>query len=262
VFDLFSNFHENLSNSPIIEVKSLARVPSFIDNINIYWAMKNQEISTSHETGVSSNKHHNDRRELVDLTGSVYSTIPSGFKPVFTFASEELPGKDREDVTVIDKVDSTSTKNGEVVIGTETWEPFTWYTRHRQEIFTLILRPTETTSSDIDILSIISHLTLPGPTPTTSSEELTSSSSTSPSLAFPTAAEPPNTSLSTAEWVLVLAAALFLLFLSIIATVFMKLRSHPRHNQINNIQLDNAPFENAYTEPLQREEPAPVVWKS
>ncbi|RKK16936.1 hypothetical protein BFJ70_g3832 [Fusarium oxysporum] len=150
--------------------------------------MEKQESPTSHGTDLSSKNHHNDCRELVDLTGSVYSTIPSGFKPVLTFASEDLPGKDREDVAVIDKVDGTSTKNGVVVIGTETWEPFTWYTRHKHQTFTLVLRPTETTSSDVDILSIISHLTLPDATPTTSSEELTSSSSTSESLVIPTAA--------------------------------------------------------------------------
>ncbi|KAF5258895.1 hypothetical protein FOXYS1_10509 [Fusarium oxysporum] len=138
--------------------------------------MEKQESPTSHGTDLSSKNHHNDCRELVDLTGSVYSTIPSGFKPVLTFASEDLPGKDREDVAVIDKVDGTSTKNGVVVIGTETWEPFTWYTRHKHQTFTLVLRPTETTSSDVDILSIISHLTLPDATPTTSSEELTSRS--------------------------------------------------------------------------------------
>ncbi|KAK2478191.1 hypothetical protein H9L39_10679 [Fusarium oxysporum f. sp. albedinis] len=65
--------------------------------------MEKQESPTSHGTDLSSKNHHNDCRELVGLTGSVYSTIPSGFKPVLTFASEDPPGKDREDVTVIDK---------------------------------------------------------------------------------------------------------------------------------------------------------------
>ncbi|KAH7169025.1 hypothetical protein DER46DRAFT_658652 [Fusarium sp. MPI-SDFR-AT-0072] len=204
--------------------------------------MKNQEASASHGTDLSSKNHHNDRRELVDLTGSVYSTIPSGFKPVLTFASEDLPGNDREGVTVIDKVDGTSTKNGVVVISTETWEPFTWYTRHKHGTFTLVLRPTETRSSDIDILSLISQLTLPDATPTTSSEELTSSSSTSESLAIPTA-EPSNGSLSAAGWAFVLVTAVFVLVLSIMVTVFIMHRSHSRHNQNNfNIQLDNAPF--------------------
>ncbi|KAF5988627.1 hypothetical protein FCOIX_385 [Fusarium coicis] len=78
--------------------------------------MENQEISTSHGTDPSSKNHHNDPRELVDLTGNVYSTIPSGFEPVLTFASEYLPGNDREDVTVIGKVDSTSIKDGVIVI--------------------------------------------------------------------------------------------------------------------------------------------------
>ncbi|KAM0086216.1 hypothetical protein ACKRZS_001399 [Fusarium odoratissimum] len=225
--------------------------------------MEKQESPTSRGTDLSSKNHHNDCRELVDLTGSVYSTIPSGFKPVLTFASEDLPGKDREDVTVIDKVDGTSTKNGVVVIGTETWEPFTWYTRHKHQTFTLVLRPTETTSSDVDILSIISHLTLPDATPTTSSEELTSSSSTSESLVIPTAAEPSNGSLSAGGWIFVLVAAVFLLFLSIMATMFIILRSRSRHNQDNfNIQLDNAPFEHTYMEPAQPVQPAPAIWKS
>ncbi|EXM35467.1 hypothetical protein RAB80_010742 [Fusarium oxysporum f. sp. vasinfectum] len=225
--------------------------------------MENQESPTSHGTDLSSKNHHDDCRELVDLTGSVYSTIPSGFKPVLTFASEDLPGKDREDVTVIDKVDGTSTKNGVVVIGTETWEPFTWYTRHKHQTFTLVLRPTETTSSDVDILSIISHLTLPDATPTTSSEELTSSSSTSESLVIPIAAEPSNGSLSAGGWIFVLVAAVVLLFLSTMATMFIILRSRSRHNQDNfNIQLDNAPFEHTYTEPAQPVQPAPAIWKS
>ncbi|WKT47828.1 hypothetical protein QSH57_012733 [Fusarium oxysporum f. sp. vasinfectum] len=225
--------------------------------------MEKQKSPTSHGTDLSSKNHHDDCRELVDLTGSVYSTIPSGFKPVLTFASEDLPGKDREDVTVIDKVDGTSTKNGVAVIGTETWEPFTWYTRHKDQTFTLVLRPTETTSSDVDILSIISHLTLPDATPTTSSEELTSSSSTSESLVIPIAAEPSNGSLSAGVWIFVLVAAVVLLFLSTMATMFIILRSRSRHNQDNfNIQLDNAPFEHTYTEPAQPVQPAPAIWKS
>ncbi|KAI7761440.1 hypothetical protein LZL87_002255 [Fusarium oxysporum] len=242
VFDLFSNLHEHLPNSPIVQVKGLACFPYTIGNIKIYYIMKNQETSASHGTDLSSKNHHNDRRELVDLTGSVYSTIPSGFKPVLTFASEDLPGNDREGVTVIDKVDGTSTKNGVVVISTETWEPFTWYTRHKHDTFTLVLRPTETRSNDTDILSLISQLTLPDATPTTSSEELTSSSSTSESLAIPTA-KPSNGSLSAAGWAFVLVTAVFVLVLSIMVTVFIMHRSHSRHNQNNfNIQLDNAPF--------------------
>ncbi|KAF5576657.1 hypothetical protein FPCIR_12482 [Fusarium pseudocircinatum] len=182
--------------------------------------MENQVISASYRTYSSSKNHHNDPRELVDLTGSVYSTIPSGFEPVFTFASEDLPGKDREDVTAIDKADSTSIKDGVIVIGTETWEPFTWYTRHKHETFTLVLRPTETTSSDNEILSIISHLTLPDATPTTLSEELTSSSPTSESSTFLTA-ESSNSCLSAGAWTFILIMALFLLVLSVIIVVLL-----------------------------------------
>ncbi|KAF4493727.1 hypothetical protein FAGAP_10135 [Fusarium agapanthi] len=244
VFDLFSSFHEHLPNSPIVQI------------------MEKQEISASHETDPSSKNHHNDPRELVDLTGSVYSTIPFGFEPVLAFASEDLPGKDREDVTVIDKVDSSSIKNGVIVIGTETWEPFTWYTRHKHETFTLVLRPTETTSSDNDILSIISHLTLPGATPTTLSEELTSSSSTSESLAIPTA-ESSSSPLSAGGWTFVLIMAVFVLVLSTMIAVFLGLRSRSRHNQNNfNIQLDDAPFGHTYAEPVQPVEPAPAILKS
>ncbi|KAF5668227.1 hypothetical protein FCIRC_9692 [Fusarium circinatum] len=223
-----------------------------------YQIMENQEISASHETDSSSKTHHNDPRELVDLTGSVYSTIPSGFEPVLTLASLYLPGKGREDVTLIDKVDSTSIKDGVIVIGTETWEPFTWYTRHKHETFTLVLRPTETTSSDNDIVSIISHLTLPGPTPTTLSEELTSSSSTSESLAIPTA-ESSDGPLSVGGWTFVLIMAVFVLVLSTMVAVVLVLRSRFRHNQNNfNIQLDDAPFGRTYTEPVQPVEPAPA----
>ncbi|KAF4418446.1 hypothetical protein FACUT_11841 [Fusarium acutatum] len=224
--------------------------------------MDNQVISTSHVTDPSSKNHHNGPRELVDLTGNVYGTIPSGFEPVFTFASEDLPGKDREDVTVIYKADSTSIKDGVIVIGTETWEPFTWYTRHKHETFTLVLHPTDTTSSNKDIFSIISHLTLPGATPTTLSEELTSSSSTSESLAIPTA-ESSNGSLSAGAWTFVLIMVLFVLALSIVVAVFLRRRSRSRHNQNNfNIELDNAPFGHTYTEPVQPVEPAPAILKS
>ncbi|KAI1019815.1 hypothetical protein LB504_009523 [Fusarium proliferatum] len=215
--------------------------------------MENQEISVSHGADPSRTHHQNDPRELVDLTGSVYSTVPSGFEPVLTFSSEDLPGKDREDVTVIDKVDGTSIEDGAIIIGTETWEPFTWYTRHKHETFTLVLRPTETTSSDNDILSIISHLTLPSATPTTLGEELTSSSSTTKSLAIPTA-ESSSGSLS---------AAVFLFIFSIIAAVVLGLRWRYRHNQNNfNFQLDNGPFGHTYTEPVQPVEPAPAILKS
>ncbi|KAF5254377.1 hypothetical protein FANTH_862 [Fusarium anthophilum] len=244
VFDVFSSLHEHLPNSPIVQI------------------MENQEISASHETDSSSKTHHNDPRELVDLTGSVYSTIPSGFKPVLTLASLYLPGKGREDVTLIDKVDSTSIKDGVVVIGTETWEPFTWYTRHKHETFTLVLRPMETTSSDSDILSIISHLMLPGATPTTLSEELTLSSSTSESLVIPTA-ESSDGPGSSGGWAFVLIMAGFVLVLSAMVAVVLVLRSRFRHSQNNfNIQLDNAPFGRTYTEPVQPVEPAPAILKS
>ncbi|KAF5550330.1 hypothetical protein FMEXI_3872 [Fusarium mexicanum] len=224
--------------------------------------MENQEIPASHETDSSSKTHHNDPRKLVDLTGSVYSTIPSGFEPVFTLESLYLPGKGREDVTLIDKVDSTSTQDGVIVIGTETWEPFTWYTRHKHETFTLVLRPTETRSSDNDIVSIVSHLTLPGPTPTTLSEELTSSSSTSESLALPTA-ESSDGPLSSGGWTFVLIMAVFVLVLSAMVAVVLVIRSRFRHNQNNfNIQLDDAPFGRNYTEPVHPVEPAPAILKS
>ncbi|KAF5635591.1 uncharacterized protein FTJAE_6212 [Fusarium tjaetaba] len=224
--------------------------------------MENQEISTSHGTEPSSKNHHNDPRELVDLTGNVYSTIPPGFEPVFTFASEDLPGNDREDVTVIDKVDSTSIKDGVIVIGTETWEPFTWYTRHKQETVTLVLRPTGATSSNNDILSIISHLTLPDATPTALSKELSSSSSTSESSTIPTA-ESSNSSLSAGAWTFILIMAVFFLVLSVIVVVLLGRGSRSRHNQNNfNFQLDNGPFGHAYTEPVQPVEPAPAILKS
>ncbi|KAF5604387.1 hypothetical protein FPANT_1436 [Fusarium pseudoanthophilum] len=224
--------------------------------------MEKQVTSASYRTDSSSKNHHNDPRELVDLTGSVYSTIPSGFEPVFTFASEDLPGKGREDVTVIDKVDSTSIKDGVIVIGTETWEPFTWYTKHKHETFTLVLRPTETTSSDNEILSIISHLTLPDATPKTVSEELTSSSPTSESLTFPTA-ESSNSSLSAGAWTFILIMAIFLLVLSVIVVVLLGRRSRSRHNQNSfNFQLDNGPFGHGYAEPVQPVEPAPAILKS
>jgi hypothetical protein len=224
--------------------------------------MENQEISASHETDPSSKNHHNDPRELVDLTGNVYSTIPSGFEPVFTFASEDLPGNDREDVTVIDKVDSTSINDGVIVIGTETWEPFTWHTRHKQKTFTLALRPTEATSSGNDILSIIRHLALPSATPITLSKELTSSSSTSESSTIPTA-ESSSSSLSAGVWTFILIMAVFLLVLSVIVVVLLGRRSRSRHNQNNfNFQLDNGPFGHTYTEPVQPVEPAPAILKS
>ncbi|CVK90460.1 uncharacterized protein FMAN_08828 [Fusarium mangiferae] len=223
--------------------------------------MENEEISASHGADPSRTHHQNDPRELVDLTGSVYSTVPSGFEPVLTFSSEDLPGKDREDVTVIDKVDGTSIKDGAMIIGTETWEPFTWYTRHKHETFTLVLRPTETTSSDNDILSIISHLTLPSATPTTLSEELTSSSSTE-SLAIPTTASSSG-SLSSGGWTFVFVIAVFLFIFSIIAAVVLGLRWRSRHNQNNfNFQLDNGSFGHTYTEPVQPVEPAPAILKS
>ncbi|KAF5648331.1 hypothetical protein F52700_1023 [Fusarium sp. NRRL 52700] len=244
VFDLFSSLHEPMPNSPIVQI------------------MEDQVISASHGTDPSSKNHHNDPRELVDLTGSVYSTIPFGFEPVFTFASEDLPGIDREDVTAIYKVDSTSTKDGVIVIGTETWEPFTWYTRHKQETFTLVLRPTETTSSDNDILSIISHLTLPGATPTTLSEELTSNPSVSESFAIPTA-ESSDGSLSTGLWAFIFVMTVFILVLPIIAIVALVLRSRSRHIQNNlDIPLDDAPFGHTYTEPVQPVEPVPAILKS
>ncbi|KAF4947420.1 hypothetical protein FGADI_10372 [Fusarium gaditjirri] len=219
--------------------------------------MENQEPSTSRGADLSFKNHYNGRRELVDLTGSVYSTIPSGFKQVLIFLSEGLPGKDREDVTVIDKDDGTSTQNGVVVIGTETWEPFTWYSRHKHETFTLILRPAETTSSGIDLLSLTSHLTLPGAAPTTSSEELTSSLSTSESLSIPTA-EPSQDSLSAVGWAFILVTAVFVLVLSTMVTFFILLRSRSRDNQNNlDIPLDNAPFEHPYTEHLKM--PVPLL---
>ncbi|KAF5989423.1 hypothetical protein FBULB1_918 [Fusarium bulbicola] len=248
------------SSSPVAsETSALSDTTKIAIGIVI---MENQEISASHETGSSSKPHHNDPRELVDLTGSVYSTIPSGFEPVLTLASLYLPGKGREDVTLIDKVDSTSTQDGVIVIGTETWEPFTWYTRHKHETFTLVLRPTETTSSDNDILSIISHLTLPGATPTTLSEELTSSSSTSESLAIPTAGSSDGP-LSSSGWTFVLITVVFVLFLSAMVAVVLVIRSRFRHSQNNfNIQLDDAPFGHTYAEPVQPVEPAPAILKS
>ncbi|KAF5687323.1 hypothetical protein FDENT_5345 [Fusarium denticulatum] len=224
--------------------------------------MEKHVTSAPYRTDSSSKNQHNDPRELVDLTGSVYSTIPSGFEPVFTFASEDLPGKDREDVTAIDKSDGTSIKDGAIVIGTETWEPFTWYTRHKQETFTLVLRPTKTTSSDDDILSIISHLTLPSATPTTLSEELTSSSPTSESSTFPTA-ESSNSSLSAGAWTFILIMAVFVFVLFTMVAVTFGRRSRSRHNQNNfNIQLDNGPFGHTYTEPMQPVEPTPAILKS
>lgn len=262
MFDSFPNLHEHLPNYPIVQVRGLACFIYLIDNIKVYQIMENLEISASHGTDPSSAHHQNDPRELADLTGSVYSTIPSGFKPVFTFASEDLPGKDREDVTVIDKVDSTSIKDDVIVIGGETWEPFTWYTRHKHETFTLVLRPTDTASSDNDIPSIISHLTLPSATPTSLSEELTSSSSTAESLAVPTA-EPSDGSLSIGGWTFVLIMAVFVLVLSTMVAVFLGLRSRSRRNQNNfNFQLDNGPFGHTYAEPVQPVEPAPAILKS
>ncbi|VTT69757.1 unnamed protein product [Fusarium fujikuroi] len=189
VFDFFPNLHEHLPNCPIVQI------------------MENQEISASHGADPSSTHNQNGPRELVDLTGSVYSTVPSGFGPVLAFLSEDLPGKYRENVTVIDKVDGTSIKDGAIIIGTETWEPFTWYTRHKHETFTLVLRPTDTTRSDNDILSIISNLTLPSATPTSLSEKLTSSSSTTESLAI-TTAESSSGSLSAGGWTFVFVIAM------------------------------------------------------
>ncbi|CCT69894.1 uncharacterized protein FFB20_11799 [Fusarium fujikuroi] len=224
--------------------------------------MENQEISASHGADPSSTHNQNGPRELVDLTGSVYSTVPSGFGPVLAFLSEDLPGKYRENVTVIDKVDGTSIKDGAIIIGTETWEPFTWYTRHKHETFTLVLRPTDTTRSDNDILSIISNLTLPSATPTSLSEKLTSSSSTTESLAI-TTAESSSGSLSAGGWTFVFVIAVFLFILSIIAAVVLGLRRRSRHNQNNfNFQLDNGPFGHTYTEPVQPVEPAPAILKS
>lgn len=224
--------------------------------------MENQETSASHGADPSSTHHQNGPRELVDLTGSVYSTVPSGFEPVFTFSSEDLPGKDREGVAVIEKVDGTFIKDGAIIIGTETWEPFTWYTRHKHETFTLVLRPTDTTRSDNDILSIISHLTLSSATLTSLSEELTSSSSTTESLAIPTA-ESSSGSLSADGWTFVFVIAVFLFIFSIIAAVVLGLRWRSRYNQNNfNFQLDNGPFGHTYTDPVQPVEPAPAILKS
>ncbi|KAG4283771.1 hypothetical protein FPRO06_08150 [Fusarium proliferatum] len=244
VFDFFANLHEHLPNCPIVQI------------------MESQETSASHGADPSSTHHQNGPRELIDLTGSVYSTVPSGFEPVFTFSSEDLPGKDREGVTVIDKVDGTSIKDGAIIIGTETWEPFTWYTRHKHETFTLVLRPTDTTRSDKDILSIISHLTLPSATLTSLSEELTSSSLTTESLAIPTA-ESSIGSLSADGWTFVFVIAVFLFIFSIIAAVVLGLRWRYRYNQNNfNFQLDNGPFGHTYTDPVQPVEPAPAILKS
>ncbi|KAF4447470.1 hypothetical protein F53441_8954 [Fusarium austroafricanum] len=229
--------------------------------------MQNYKAALSDES--SSNKHQNDRREITDLSGNTYSTIPPGFWPVITLPAEGRRDKKSEDLTVIAPSSKTAFTRGEVLtVGGNRLAPFTTWGKN-----VVVSRVTLTPSSTLySTLYSTYVMTVPPsstsndelvPTSLTSSEELVPISSTSQRWPSPTAAETQDSPLSTIGWIgiLVGVVSMFIVILVAVLVLVLRRRGRSKDNQNNiNIRLGNRPFSPAAAEaqePRELQESAP-----